>query len=404
MIEKNYEVVVAGAGPVGLVAAVLVAKTGLKVALIDPLFASKTPARNDARTVALMQGGVRLLVSLGIWPQCKSEAAPLWRMRLIDCTNRFLKAPTVTFDAHELGDEPFAWNVPLGLLNQNLYECAKGFDNLDLIGGHIEKVTSIGRHVELNIDTHPGLITASSVVAADGRNSLCRDAAFIKVTEWSYPQKAVACSFSHSRPHEDMSIEFHRRAGPLTLVPLDNNRSGLVWIEKPDDADKIFKLSDKEFCQQLEQQSNAVLGKISASTSRGLFPIHGLTARHFAKNRIFLVGEAAHVLPPIGAQGLNLGMRDAALVAELLEDTKNAGEDLGRDSVLQAYDRRRRLDIFPRTVVVDLLNRSLIHNFAPLQGARGLGLFMLNQIGPLRREVMQRGMQPLNDVPRAMQA
>jgi len=200
-----------------------------------------------------------------------------------------------------------------------------------------------------------------------------------------------------------MSIEFHRTAGPLTLVPLEGNRSGLVWIEKPEDADIIGKLSDEGFCRELETQTDFILGKISDPSPRGLFPISGLTARHFAKGRTMLVGESAHVLPPIGAQGLNLGLRDAALVAELIEDAKRQNEDIGSDQLMHTYDRRRRLDIFPRTVVVDLLNRSLIHNFAPLQGARGLGLFMLNHISPLRRQVMQRGMQPLKDVPRVMQ-
>lgn len=405
MKKDRYDVVVAGAGPVGLVAGLLIARAEIKVGLIDPLFGkdNNTKAGKDARTVALMQGGVRLLKHLGIWEQCETSAAPLWQMKLIDHTNRFLKAPTVTFDAHELGDEPFAWNVPLGLLNQSLQKLAHETKNLDLIGASIEKVTTDASHVELSIDTQSSAITATCVIAADGRHSLCREAAFIKVTDWSYPQKAVACSFSHAKPHQDMSIEFHRTAGPLTLVPLEGNRSGLVWIEKPDDADQIAKLSDDEFCLALEKQSNSALGEISDASPRGLFPIHGLTARHFAKNRVMLVGEAAHVIPPIGAQGLNLGLRDAALAAELIEDAHSSNKDIGADDIMQTYDQRRRLDIFPRTVVVDLLNRSLIHNFAPLQGARGLGLFMLNQIGPLRREVMQRGMQPLKDVPRVMQ-
>ncbi len=406
MKKNSYDVIVAGAGPAGLVAGLLIARSGLKVGIIDPLFSSQndTGAGNDARTVALMQGAVRLLKHLDIWPQCRKTAAPLWQMRLIDHTKRFLKAPTVTFDAHELGDDPFAWNVPLGLLNKCLQNSARQIENLDLIGAVIDKVVTQGTHVELSLDTQVKPITATCVIAADGRHSLCREAAFIKVTDWAYPQKAVACSFSHALPHNDMSIEFHRTAGPLTLVPLEGNLSGLVWIERPEDADSIFKLSDDSFCRELEKQSASVLGRISDASPRGLFPINGLTARSFAKNRVMLVGEAAHVLPPIGAQGLNLGMRDAALVAELIEDAMLCDKDIGADDIMKTYDRRRRVDIFPRTVAVDLLNRSLIHNFAPLQGARGLGLFMLNHIGALRHQVMQRGMQPLHDVPRVMKA
>jgi len=194
-------VVVAGAGPAGLVAGLLVASTGLKVAIIDPLFAGEDNigAQKDARTVALMQGSVRLLKHLDIWRHCEKPAAPLWRMQLIDHTQRFLKAPTVTFDAHELGDDPFAWNVPLGLLNQCLQKSAREIKNLDLIGARIEKVRRDASNVELIIDAQTSPVSASCVIAADGRKSLCREAAFIKVTEWSYPQKAVACSFSHAR-------------------------------------------------------------------------------------------------------------------------------------------------------------------------------------------------------------
>ncbi len=405
MIEDRYDVVIAGAGPAGLVAGLLVARAKLKVALVDPLFKEKTGsgARDDARTIALMQGATRLLKHLNLWSVCENSAAPLWRMRLIDRTERFLSAPTATFDAHELGGDPFAWNVPLTLLTNTLQRSCRKAKNLTMIGGSIDHVETTDTEVKLSVDNVSGQISAGCVIAADGRNSLCREAAKIKVTNWSYPQKAVACSFSHSLPHENMSTEFHYPAGPLTVVPLEGNRSSLVWIEKPDVADEIHQLSDTDFCARLAHQMDFVLGEISKATPRGLFPIHGLTARQFAKNRILLVGEAGHVLPPIGAQGLNLGLRDAALAAELIDDANSANEDIGSDDIMLTFDRRRRLDIFPRTVVVDLLNRSLIHNFAPLQGARGLGLFLLNNIGPLRREVMQRGMQPLNDVPRIMQ-
>lgn len=404
MEKDHFDVVVAGAGPAGLVAALLVARAGLNVAIVDPNLANRPAERapKDARTIALMQGAVRLLKHLDVWPACENSASPLWRMRLIDHTQRFLRAPTVTFDAHELGDQPFAHNVPLSLLTHVLHAACADMETLTLFGARIENVETGPDSVTLTIDAAPNSITANCVIAADGRNSLCRDAARIKVTQWSYPQKAVACSFTHTRSHDDISTEFHRTAGPLTLVPLKGKQSSLVWIEKPDDADKIFKLDDAEFCRQLEKQTDGALGNITDVTARGIFPIHGLTAREFAKNRVFLVGEAAHVLPPIGAQGLNLGMRDAALIAELIEDAHTHQQDIASSDIQQTYDRRRRQDIFPRTVAVDLLNRSLTQNFLPLQGARGLGLFMLNQFGALRREVMQRGIQPLKDVPKLM--
>lgn len=405
MVKEHFDVVIAGAGPAGLMAGLLVARTGLEVAIIDPILA-KHPTqggRQDARTIALMQGAVRLLDHLDVWPLLEETSASLWRMRLIDQTQRFFRAPTVTFDAHELGDLPFARNVPLSLLTQTLQQAGENMKNLTMIGKPVKHVKTGPKVATLEIDGYAKSITTPCIVAADGRNSLCRDAADIKTTQWAYPQKAIACSFSHSLPHGDISTEFHRPSGPLTLVPLKGNKSSLVWSEKPENADEIFKLDDESFCKKLEELTGSALGDISNPTPRGIFPIHGLTAREFAKNRVLLVGEAGHVLPPIGAQGLNLGMRDAALVAELIEDAHVAGDDIGSDDIMATYDRRRRRDIFPRTVIVDMLNRSLLHNFTPLQGARGLGLFMLNQFGALRRQVMQRGIQPLNDVPRLMQ-
>ena len=244
----------------------------------------------------------------------------------------------------------------------------------------------------------------AAVIAADGQNSVCRKSAGISVTRWAYPQTAVVTSFSHAKPHKDLSIEFHRKAGPLTTVPLPGNRSSLVWIETDEDAEALVALSDDAFAKTLARETAHAFGPVSEVTKRGRFHIAGSVARQFAKSRVFLVGETAHVIPPIGAQGLNLSMRDAALAIELICQAQEAGEDIGGRDLMSEYDRRRRQDVFPRQVAIDLLNRTLISSFLPFQGASSLGLAALQTIGPLRRSVMQEGLAPTMGLPKVMQA
>jgi 2-octaprenyl-6-methoxyphenol hydroxylase len=206
----------------------------------------------------------------------------------------------------------------------------------------------------------------------------------------------------HSRPHRDSSTEFHTPSGPFTLVPLPGLRSSLVWVLDPYKADEIAALDDATLGLEIERASHSILGKIELEPGRGLFPLSAVTAHQFAANRIALVGEAAHVIPPIGAQGLNLGLRDAATIGELAAEAKRAGEDIGGNNMLAAYDKMRRSDVTTRGVAIDLFNRTLLTDFFPVQGLRGLGLYMIDKIGPLRRAVMREGIAPTQAQPRLM--
>lgn len=398
--KDDFDVAVVGAGPAGLTAALLMAQSGLSTVLfVGPEDPSGRP---DPRTTALMQGAIRLLQRLGVWSELRAHCAPLKRLRLIDDTNWSIKAPTVLFDCDELGEEAFGWNIPNRDLVRLLEASCRGQEYLQIIQQHVHGVDVRRDTVQLKSDGGFDL-TAALVVAADGRDSVCRDAAGIKTNAWSYPQSAIACSFSHSEPHDFMSIEFHKSEGPFTLVPLPGNRSSLVWVTTPAEAKTLSALPEDEFQARLAEEAHGLLGTITDVTPRGVFPIKGLTARRFASRRVALIGEAAHVLPPIGAQGLNLGIRDAALIAELVKDAVNSGKVCADPTALEDYDRRRRLDILPRTVLVDFLNRSLFSGVMPLQGLRGLGLFMLDTVGPLRRAVMRQGIEPQANLPRIMQ-
>ena len=245
-------------------------------------------------------------------------------------------------------------------------------------------------------------IAARLVIGADGRRSLCRTAAGIESDGRAYPQTALTFNLAHTRPHHDTSTEFHTESGPFTLVPLPGERSSLVCVVEPAEAERIAALDDVALNDEIEQRSHSILGKVTVEPGRGVFPLAVETVRTFGQNRIALVGEAAHLIPPIGAQGLNLGLRDAACIGELVVSAARDGGDVGAPDLLARYDTQRRADVKSRTLAVDLLNRTLLTDFLPVQSARGVGLYLIDRIGPLRRAVLREGVAPAASQPRLM--
>ena len=394
--SNNASAVVVGCGPAGLTAAIALAQGGVPTVL-----AGKRPSRADTRTTALLGGSVTALETLGVWTLCAAEAAPLKVMRIVDDTGRLWRAPQVKFEATEIGLEAFGYNIENRHLIAALNQRAHALPNLRLVEDEVLSIASNDDAAAITIKNGDTL-HASLVVGADGRNSMCRNAAGIETRERSYPQVAVTVSLQHSRPHHDTSTEFHTPNGPFTLVPLPENRSSLVWVLDPPHADALAALDDTELGMEIERASHSILGQIKVEPGRGLFPLHVATAQSFAGKRIALVGEAAHVIPPIGAQGLNLGLRDAATIGELAVAAHRDGQDIGGAGLLSQYDRARRTDVGSRTLAIDLLNRALLSDFLPVQGARGLGLYLLDRIGPLRRAVMREGVTPATTQPRLM--
>ena len=389
----DYDVIVAGAGPAGLAAACLLALDGRRVALVARLPGDAT----DPRTVALMQPSIRLLLHIGLWPgQLKAATQPLKKLRLVDDTGSLFKAPNLTFDPIELGEEEFGWNFPLGLLIPALFARA---EDLGVVLTGSDAVSASTSSDNVTLTTSSGeRISARVAIAADGRMSMLREAAGIGTNKWSYDQTALATSFGHTGSHDGISTEYHKGAGPFTTVPMPGKRSSLVWMERPARAAELMGLSDSELAAEIQIGTHGELGLISAIGPRRLFPMQGLVARDFAAKRIILVGEAAHVVPPIGAQGLNMSLRDAAQAADLMEGE----DDPGAKSILLAYDALRRRDIQPRQQVIDLMNRSLLSGFLALETGRAVGLHMLAQFGPIRRAVMQYGLAPSSGLPRMM--
>jgi 2-octaprenyl-6-methoxyphenol hydroxylase len=392
----NPAAIVVGGGPAGLTAAISLAESGVDTALVG-----LRPAKADNRTTALLAGSIAALDTLKVWPSCAQHAAPLGTMRIVDDTGRLWRAPEVKFSADEIGLDAFGHNIENRHLIDALAKRARSLPALSIVEDEALAVSSNAGAVVVTLKSG-NAVRGQLVVGADGRHSLCRTAAGITTDERSYPQVAMTLCLSHSRPHRDTSTEFHTPDGPFTLVPLPGNRSSLVWVLNPDAAEWLAALDDVALATRIEQASHSILGKLQVEPGRGMFPLTVSIAHRFADERIALVGEAAHVLPPIGAQGLNLGLRDAATIAELAVAAQRSGCDLGGADVTSRYDRMRRADIGSRTLAVDLLNRSLLSDLLPVQGARGLGLYLLDRIGPLRRAFMREGVSPAAGQPRLM--
>src|SRR5215469_631630 len=369
------QVGVIGAGPAGLVSAIALAAAGVDTLLVAP------PAQPDHRTTALLSGSVTALDTLAIWQSCAPQAAPLKKLRIIDDTRRLFRAPEVSFAAAEIDHEAFGCNIENRHLIAALQSRAATLD-LKSIAAPALGIQSTASGVTIRYTD--GQARVQLAIAADGTRSMCRRAAGIMTRRRAYPQAALTLNLAHARTHEDTSTEFHTEEGPFTLVPLPGRRSSLVCVVAPERCD------------------HSLLGPMIVEAGRGVFPLAVETAEAFARNRIVLVGEAAHVVPPIGAQGLNLGIRDAATITEIVADAHQQGEDLGGPKVLERYDTQRRADIVTRTLAVDLLNRSLLWDFFPAHGARGLSLYLVDRIGPLRRAMMREGIAPAASQPKLM--
>jgi 2-octaprenyl-6-methoxyphenol hydroxylase len=392
-------IIVVGGGPAGLAAAALLALEGVRVTLVAP------EAKGDGRTTALMQPSLRLLNYVGVWPgELQKQCAALNHLALIDDTGNTVSAPDITFSASELNLDCFGWNVPLrDLVPELLSRC------IALGVWHITS-TAISAHHDASTVTvtcaNGEAVTGCLAVAADGAQSILRKSAGIEVAEWVYDQSALITAFDHSAPHQGVSTEWHKEAGPFTTVPLPGNRSSLVWMARPDRIAALAMLDDKAIATEIQLGSHGRLGRISNCAARHVIEMKGLRANRLAQNRVITIGEAAHVQPPIGAQGLNLSLRDAGHVADLAL----AHDDPGAEDVLANYHTSRMGDVVPRQMAVHALNASLLGELLPGAAAelghigRASALFAAALIAPLRKFMMEQGLGAQRNLPFAMRA
>lgn len=386
--NARTDVAVVGGGPAGLAAAIALADSGARTTLV----ARRVPYA-DNRTTALLGGSVAFLENLDVWSRCADKSAALMAMRLVDDTGRLIRAPEVRFVSSEIGLDAFGYNIENRDLMVALEARAAELGNLLRIDDDAEAV--MPDEARVVVRTKKGeTFSAQLAVGADGRQSLCREAAGIEVKRNPLDQTALTFNIAHSRPHHNMSTEFHTPHGPCVFVPLPGERSSVVWVNTPANAARLMALSDDALSAAAEKASHSILGRVQVEAGRHVFPLGIEQPRQLAKNRIVLVGEAAHVVPPIGAQGLNLGLRDAGDIAAIVRDVGTTGADIGAPQVLARFERARRSDIASRTFAIDVANRSLLSDLLPVQAVRAAGMHLMGAIGPLRRLAMREGLAP----------
>jgi len=389
-------VAVVGAGPAGLAAALALARAGCAVTLLDarPLPAPGAPPAEEGRTVALLQPSIELLDRLGVWRELAAESAPLRALRLVSLPRDGAEPEAdVTFDASEIGLCEFGRNVRIGRLRGLLLDALRE-EGGELVGdAPVEDVIRERDH--LLIVHGRGALRAELVVAADGRRSPVRRALRITASERPTGRMAIATSFAHGRPHGNVSVELHRPGGAFTMVPLPGNRSSLVWVEPEAEAKRLLGLSEVGFRAELERRVRPWFGEVGEIDRRDGYPLVGSLADRLAAPRAVLVGEAAHTLSPVGAQGLNTSLRDVAVLAELVGRALDRGEPPWSAAVLLAYERARLADIRARFAVTEGLAAAVASDFAPVRLARTLGLRLLGALPALKRQVMRGLMRPV---------
>ena len=386
--SPNYDVIVIGGGPAGLTAAIALAETGAKTALL----ARRVPYA-DNRTTALLGASTDLLERLDVWRRCRDRAAALQTMRLVDDTGRLIRAPEVRFASEEIGLDQFGYNIDNRTLMTALWERAAELSGLTRFDDEAASVDPQDAMVSVHTRAG-GSLSARLVIGADGRQSLSREAAGIDVRRRDLQQSALTFNIAHSRSHKNISTEFHTPYGPCVFVPLPGNRCSVVWVSAAREAERLMALGDDELSDAAEKQSHSILGNVRVEPGRNLFPLSIERPKQFASHRVALVGESAHVLPPIGAQGLNMGLRDASDIADIVGQAMSTGEDPGAPQVLARYQSARRSDVASRMLAIDIANRSLLSDFVGMQSLRAAGLHLIGAFGPLRRLAMREGLAP----------
>ncbi len=401
MIMKQTDILISGGGVAGLTLGVLLAQSGLDVTIIEPF---PPPALSDVqpsgRTVALMNSSLNIVRACdGVWDMLVSRACAMEGMRIIDISRAVKDPVEMEFPASDIGLPQFGYNIPNSALRAALYELAQGHGNIALISGVLSgyRVSQSGVIATLKDGQS---IQARLIVGADGRGSKVRNIANIETTKKDYDQAAITCIVNHSRSHGQISTEFHKQHGPLALVPLQGNQSSVVWVENKGRASALMALKKGAFEQALMDKTGHILGGMTLETETESWPLCSIKAKALTAPRMALVAEAAHVMSPITAQGLNLSLRDVAALAEGIVDAARLGLDIGAQNVLARYEKRRHFDIETRVFGVDHMNRIVSSDIKALKELRRGSLRALGAVPALKTLSMHIGLAPQMDMGR----
>lgn len=392
----DYDIVISGGGIAGLTAAAAFGSKGFKTLCVDPAppVTEATAEGADLRTTAFLQPSQQLLSDIGLWDRLAAYAMPLQVMRIVDAGGDEPE-PRVTkeFDAADISDQPFGWNLPNWLLRREISSHLSDLPNVTFRPG-TGTTTLFTRTAYAKVGLTDGTVVKTPlVVAADGRTSPMRTAAGIEVKTTRFGQKALAFAVTHPIPHANVSTEIHRTGGPFTFVPLPDLNgqpcSAIVWMEEGPKAEALMALETEAFEAEMSTRSCHLFGPLTLASRRTLWPIIAQHAERLSNERLALIAEAAHVVPPIGAQGLNMSLKDLATLLELAETHRDT---LGSAAMLDAYHKARMPDIRARVAGITLLNRTSMLSNPLLRDARAKGLDALYTLKPVRKTLMQLGL------------
>jgi 2-octaprenyl-6-methoxyphenol hydroxylase len=378
------DAVIVGGGLVGLAAAVAVARAGLDAVHLVP----RGPP--DRRTSALMLPSVEYLVAAGLISDPEALGHPLTQIRIVDATRRLLRAPETLFDSAEFGMSAFGWNFPNVRLAESFEAARQRLPNLSTIETTLDDLEPGAGSRTLRL-ANGDTLTAPLVIGADGKKSRVRETAGFRAREHGFTQAALVCDLGLGRPIGGTSVEFHYENGPFTLVPAGGNRANLVWIDERETLRAAQEGGKDNLASLMTEKSQRLFGTVEPLTPSHMFLLSTLTVDVAGRDGVVLVGEAAHAFPPIGAQGLNLGLRDVSDLASVLAETDLRSPVFG-EAVGTAYARRRAADLARTGTMVDALFRSLLSEFLPVQAARSTGLWALKLVPGLRRSAFDVGM------------
>jgi len=383
MSSQRADVVIAGGGFAGLALAVAL-RQGLgdsfRIAVADPAFAAG--AKPDLRASAIAAAARRMFAALGVWDAVAADAQPILDMVVTDSKLEHAVRPVfLTFAGKMEEGEPFAHMIENAPLNAALAEKARA-QGIELRPTEVTSFEHAGSRIGVSLGE--GDVSASLLVAADGAKSRVREQAGIAIHGWNYGQSAIVTTVAHERPHQGRAMEHFLPAGPFAVLPLTGDRSSLVWTETDAEAARIVALPDDEFHAELERRFGLHLGDIGVVGPRRAYPLGLFIARAFVAERVALVGDAAHVIHPIAGQGLNMGLRDVAALAEAIVDAARLGLDVGGADVLERYQRWRRFDTAVMGVATDGLNRLFSNESDALRLMRDVGLGLVDRMPALK--------------------
>lgn len=395
-MADSCDILISGGGIAGLTAACAFGSAGFDVVCVDPSppITERDVEGADLRTTAFLQPAQGLLQDCGLWDHLADHAAALQVMRIVDAGGEHPEPRVIKdFNAADLSDKPFGWNLPNWLLRREMLARLKDLPNVDFRPG-VATASLFTRTTEARVGLSDGSrVMAKLVIAADGRNSPMRKAAGISVSTTRYGQNALAFAVTHTVPHDNVSTEVHRTGGPFTMVPLPDYQglpsSAIVWMDRGPKAQDLMALPVEDFEAAMNRRSCGVLGELTLASRRTIWPMISQCAERLDGERVALMAEAAHVVPPIGAQGLNMSLGDLACLLDL---AKARRDSLGDAVMLQAYHKARHSEIKLRVKGIDLLNRTSMLETQPLRDMRALGLNALYSLAPVRRSLMQMGL------------